>query len=190
MAQSNRWWLFPRVQFALLVLVGDHNHGLLMYAFGNLCTSIYQCDSPIWGDNNSGFTSLMIFFYQGVPLLGGTIWQYQLPLIQATHFSSWVEWDLSYNRWCHQRCHLVVNGYNCLDILLVEQAVVPPVASTDSHPDVGCQVSWDNTQKFPDVIIIKTRVFFIQEISFVFFLIRNLCGLFDIFPLQDLSQCN
>ncbi len=53
--------------------VGDHAHGLLIYAFGNLCTSIYQCDSAIWGDNNVGLTSLIISFHQDVPLLGRTI---------------------------------------------------------------------------------------------------------------------
>jgi hypothetical protein len=42
-------------------------------AFGNLCTSIYQCDSAIWGDNNVDLTSLVIFFHQDNPLLGGTI---------------------------------------------------------------------------------------------------------------------
>ncbi len=153
-AQSNRWRLLSRVQSTPLVWVGDHNHGLLIYTFVNLCTSTFQCDSAIWGDNTFDLTSHIIFFHQDVPLLGGTIWQYKLPLIQATQFSHWVEWDLSYNRWCHQHCHLVVNWYNCLDILLVEQAIVSLVAaiyecvhnSTDSHPDVGCQVSWDNTQ--------------------------------------------
>ncbi len=47
MVQSNWWQLLPRVQSAPLVWVGDHNHGLLIYIFGNLCTSIYQCDSAI-----------------------------------------------------------------------------------------------------------------------------------------------
>jgi hypothetical protein len=98
MAQSNRWRLLTRVQYAPLVWVGDHNHGLLIYAFGNLCTSIYQFDSAIWGDDNIGLTSLVISFHQDVPFLGGTIWQYQLPLIQVMQYSNWVEWDLSYNR--------------------------------------------------------------------------------------------
>jgi hypothetical protein len=57
MAQSNRWQLLPRVQSAPFVWVGDHNHILLMYTFGNLCTLIYQCDSAIWGDNNIGLMS-------------------------------------------------------------------------------------------------------------------------------------
>ncbi len=157
MAQSNWWRLLPWVQSAPLVWVGDHNHSLLIYAFGNLCTSIYQCDSKTWGDNNVGSTSLVISFHQDVPLLGGTIWQYQLPLIQATQFSNRVEWDLSYDRKCHQRCHPVVSWHNCLDISLEEQAVVCPVAanhkcvhnSTDSHLDVECQVSLDNTQYIP-----------------------------------------
>ncbi len=51
MAQSNWWGLLPRVQSAPLVWVGDHNHGLLIYIFGNLCTSINQCDSAFWGDD-------------------------------------------------------------------------------------------------------------------------------------------
>ncbi len=147
----------PRVQSAPLVWVGDHNHGLLTYAFGNLCTSISQCDSAIWGNHNIGSTSLVISFHQDVLLLGGIIWQYQLPLIQATQFFNRVEWDLSYNRWCHQGCHPVVSWHNCLDISLVEQAAVPPVAaihecvhnSMDSHPDVECQVIWDSTQCIP-----------------------------------------
>ncbi len=116
MAQSNWWQLLPRVQSASLVWVGDHNHGLLIYAFRNLCTSICQCDNTIWGDINVGSTSLVISFHQDVPLLGETIWQYQLPLIQATQFSNWVEWELSFNRWCQQRHHPVVSWHNCLDI--------------------------------------------------------------------------
>jgi hypothetical protein len=73
MAQSNQWRLLTRVQSAPLVWVGDHDHGLLIYAFGSPCTSIYQCDSAIWGDNNIGLTSLVISIHQDVPLLGGTI---------------------------------------------------------------------------------------------------------------------
>jgi hypothetical protein len=33
--------LLDLLQSALLIWVGDHNHGLLIYIFGNLCTSIY-----------------------------------------------------------------------------------------------------------------------------------------------------
>jgi hypothetical protein len=73
MTQSNRWRLLPMVQAAPHIWVGDHNHGLLIYAFDNLCTSIYQCDGAIWGDNNVGSMSLIISFHQGVPLLGGII---------------------------------------------------------------------------------------------------------------------
>jgi hypothetical protein len=73
MAQLNRWRLLSRLQSAPLVWVGDHNHGLLTYAFGNLSTSIYQCDSAIWGDINIGLRSLLISFHQDVPLLGGPI---------------------------------------------------------------------------------------------------------------------
>jgi hypothetical protein len=73
MAQSNRWQLLPRVQPAPIIWVGDHNHGLLIYDFGNYCTSIYQCDSAIWGDNNIDLMSHVTFFHQDVPLLGGII---------------------------------------------------------------------------------------------------------------------
>jgi hypothetical protein len=41
---------------------------------------------------------------------------------------------------------------------------------------------------FPDVIVIKTRVFLIQEICFAFFFVRNLCGLYEFVPLCNLSQ--
>ncbi len=157
MVQSNRWQILPRVQSAPLVWVGDHSQGLLIYIFGNLCTSISQCDSAMWGDDNVGSTSLIISFHQDVPLHGGTIWQYQLPLIQAMQFSNWVEWDLSYNRWCNWHCHPVVCWHNCLDFSLVEEAAVGPVAtinecvhnSKDFHPDVECQVSWGSTQCIP-----------------------------------------
>ncbi len=73
MAQLKQWQLLPRMQFASLVWVGDHNKGLLIYVFGNLYTSIYQCDSAIWGDHNVDLMSLIIYFHQDVPLLGGTI---------------------------------------------------------------------------------------------------------------------
>jgi hypothetical protein len=73
MAQSNQWQLLPRVQSTPLIWVGDHNHGLLIYAFGNLCTSVYQCDNAIWGDNNVDLMSQVTFFHKDVPLLGGTI---------------------------------------------------------------------------------------------------------------------
>ncbi len=157
MDQSDRWRLLPRGESAPLVWVVSHNHGLLIYIFGNLCTSIHQCDSAVWGDDNVSSISHVTFFHQDVPLLGGTIWQYQLPLIWAMKFSSWVKWDLSYNRWCHWCCHPVLIRHNCLDILLVEQAVVCPAAviheceynSINFHPDMGCQVSWDNTQYIP-----------------------------------------
>ena len=56
-----------------LIWVGDHNQCLLIYIFGNLCTSISQCDSATWDDNNVGLMSLVISFHQDVPLLGGTI---------------------------------------------------------------------------------------------------------------------
>ncbi len=65
--QIKLWQILPRVQSAPLVRVGDHNHGLLIYAFGNLCNSFYQFDSAIWGDNNVDLMSLVIFFHQDVP---------------------------------------------------------------------------------------------------------------------------
>jgi hypothetical protein len=43
---------------------------------------------------------------------------------------------------------------------------------------------------FPDVLIVKTRVFLIQEIRFAFFLNRNLCGLYKFLPLRNLSRSN
>ncbi len=116
MGQSNWWRLLPRVQSPPLVWVGDHNHGLLIYVFGNLCTSICQCDSAVWGDDKVGSMSHETCFHQSVPLLGGTIWRYQLPLIRAMQFSNCVEWDLSCNRWCHQCHHPVVSWHNCLVI--------------------------------------------------------------------------
>jgi hypothetical protein len=51
----------------------NHDHGLLVHVFGNLCTSIYQCDSAIWGDNNVGSMSLITCSHQDVPLLDETI---------------------------------------------------------------------------------------------------------------------
>ncbi len=153
MAQSNWSQLLPRVQSAPLLWVGDHNYSLLIYIFGHLYILIYQCESTIKGDDNVGLMS-HTFFHQDVPLLGRTIWQYQLPLIRATQFFNWVEWDLSYNRWYHQCHHPVVSWHNCLAVLLIEQAVVCPVAaihecvhnSTDFDLDMECQVSWDSTQ--------------------------------------------
>ncbi len=65
--QSNWWQLLPRVQSALLVWVRDHNHGLLMYIFCNLCTSVNQCDSKAWDDDKVGWTSHKTFSH-------GTIW--------------------------------------------------------------------------------------------------------------------
>jgi hypothetical protein len=56
-----------------LVWIGDHNQGLLISVFDNLCTSIYECDSALWGDDTIDLTSLVIFFHQDVSLLGGTI---------------------------------------------------------------------------------------------------------------------
>jgi hypothetical protein len=41
---------------------------------------------------------------------------------------------------------------------------------------------------FPNLVVIKTRVFLIQEVCFVFLLLRNLCGLYEFLPLCDLSR--
>ena len=89
--------------------------------------------------------------HQDVPSLGGTIWQYQLPLVWAMQFSDWVERDLSYNRWWHWPCHPVVSWHNYLNMSCVEQAIVCPAAaihkcehnSTDFDPDVEFWVRWD-----------------------------------------------
>ncbi len=58
-----------------------------------------QCDSKAWDDDKVGSMSLVTFSNQDVPSLGGTIWQYQLPLIQAMQYSNKVEQDLSYIRY-------------------------------------------------------------------------------------------
>jgi hypothetical protein len=73
------------------------------------------------------------------------------------NFSNWIEQDLSYNRWGHQHCHLVVSWLSCPNYLLVEQAVVCSAAaihksernSMDFNPNVRFQVGWDNTQYIP-----------------------------------------
>ncbi len=41
---------------------------------------------------------------------------------------------------------------------------------------------------FPNLIVIKARLFLIQEICFFF--IRNLCRLYKFLPLHNLSQNN
>ncbi len=48
---------------------------------------------------------------------------------EQRNFSNRNEQDLSYNRWCHQHCHLVVSWPSCLNYLLVEQAVVQSAAA-------------------------------------------------------------
>jgi hypothetical protein len=58
---------------SLLVWVGGHNHSLLIYIFGNLCTSVYQCDCKAWDDDDVGSTSHVTFSHQDVLSLGGTI---------------------------------------------------------------------------------------------------------------------
>ncbi len=195
MVQSNWWQLLLRVQSALLVWVGDHNHGLCIYIFGNLCTSVYQRDCKAWDDCNIGSMSHITFSHQDVSSFGGTIWGYQLPLIQASQFSNWVEWDISYNRWCHWSRHPAVSKYSHLDILLVEQAVICLAAaihecgnSTDSHPDVGCQISWDDTQYIPKPCCCKDQSILDQRSCFVFLFVRNLCRLYEFPPLNILSR--
>ncbi len=162
MAQSNWWQLLPRVQSTPLIWVGDYINGLLIFIFGNLCTSIYEFDSAAWDDDNVGSTSHVTFFHQDVPLLGGTSWQYQLALIKAMQFFNWVELDLSYNWWCHQHCHPVVSWHNCLDIWLVQQAVVHPAAEIHKCAmgfdlDVEYQESWDSTQYIPRHHLLKDQ---------------------------------
>ena len=118
------------VQSSLLVWVGDHDYGLLIYIFWK---SLY-------------FSSL--FWYQSL----GWWWHWfnvsrNFFLARMSHhlvepfdsmnylwfgqpnFSNWVEQDLSYNRWCHQCCHLVVSWPSCLNYLLAEQAAVCPAAA-------------------------------------------------------------
>jgi hypothetical protein len=72
------------------------------------------------------------------------------------NFSNWVEQDVSYNRWCHQHCHLVVSWLSCLNYLLVEAVVCSAAAihknehnSMDFNPNVKFQVGWDSTQYTP-----------------------------------------
>jgi hypothetical protein len=60
----------------------------------------------------------------------------------------------------------------------------------DFHLDVGFQVVEITLNTFPDIIIVKARVFLIQEIRFVIFFVRNLCRLYEFLPLNDLSRCN
>ncbi len=69
-----KWQLLPRVQYALLVWVGDHSHGLLIYIFGNFCISVCQCDSEAWNDDNIGSMFYVTFFHQDVPSLSGSVW--------------------------------------------------------------------------------------------------------------------
>jgi hypothetical protein len=62
---SNWWQLLPMVQSALLVWVGDHDYGLLIYIFGNLCTPVHQSDIEAWDDDDVGSTSHATFFSPG-----------------------------------------------------------------------------------------------------------------------------
>jgi hypothetical protein len=59
---------FSRVQFAPLIWVGDQNHSLLIYIFGNFCNSTNQYDSTAWGDDNVGSTSLVTLFSPACPI--------------------------------------------------------------------------------------------------------------------------
>ncbi len=80
--QSNLWWLCPMVQSALLVCVGDHDYGLLIYIFSNLCTSLHQSDTKAWDNNDIGSTSHVTFFPPGCPI---TWWN---------HLTVWTTIDL------------------------------------------------------------------------------------------------
>jgi hypothetical protein len=53
------------VQFALLIWVGDHDYRLLIYIFGNICTSVHQSDTKAWDDDGIGSTSHVTFFSPG-----------------------------------------------------------------------------------------------------------------------------
>ncbi len=75
---QSKWWRhLPKVQASLLFWVGDLNHGLLVCTFNNHianCTSVYQCDSEVWDDDNVGSMSHITFSHQDVTSLGETIW--------------------------------------------------------------------------------------------------------------------
>jgi hypothetical protein len=53
------------MQSAPLVWVGDYNHGLLIYIFDNLCTSVHQSDTKAWDDDDVGSKSHLTFFSPG-----------------------------------------------------------------------------------------------------------------------------
>jgi hypothetical protein len=55
------------VQSTLLVWVGDHDYGLLIYIFGNLCTSVHQSNTKAWDDDDVGSTSHVTFFSAECP---------------------------------------------------------------------------------------------------------------------------
>ncbi len=155
----------------------------------------HQSDTKAWDDDDVNSMSHVTLFSLGCLI---TWWfdSMNYHWFGQCNFSNWVEQDLSYNRWCHQRHHLVVSCPSCLNYLLVEQAVVCPAAAIhkcernamDFDPNVKFQVSWDNTQYIPKLY--DTRVFLIQEIHFIFLIIRNLCRLYEFLPFRNLSRSN
>ncbi len=200
MVQSNYCGLLPMVQSALLVWVRDHDYGLLIYIFSNLCTSVhliwYQSLGWWWlwfNVSHSHFLTRMSH-HLVEPFDSMNYHWFGQPI----YFSNWLEQDCSYNRWCHQRCHLVVSWPSCLNSLLVEQAKVPPTTAIQEceHDSMVLIRVWSfryveiTLNTFPNFIIIKTRVFLIQEIHFISFLVGNLCGLYKFLPLRNLSRSN
>ncbi len=117
----------------------------------------YQSDTEAWDDDDVGSTSHVTLFSPGCLI---TWWNHLIvwtTIDLQCNLSNWVEQDFSYNRWCHQHHRLVVSWPSCLNYLLVEEAVFCSAAAIyycvhnpmDSHSDVECQVSWDNTQCIP-----------------------------------------
>ena len=90
----------------------------------------HQSDTKAWDDDDVGSMSHVTFFSPGCLI---TWWNHVIVWTTNysgnTIFSNWVEQDLSYNRWCHQYCHLVVSWPSCLNYFLVEQAVVHSAAA-------------------------------------------------------------
>jgi hypothetical protein len=118
----------------------------------------HQSDTKAWDDDDVGSMFHVNFFSPGCFI---TWWNHLIVWTTIdsgkAFFSNWVEQDVSYNRWCHQHCHLVVSWLSCLNYLLVEQAVVCSAAaihesernSMGFSPNVKFWVGWDNTQYTP-----------------------------------------
>ncbi len=160
----------------------------------------HQSDTEAWDDDDVGSTSHVTFFSPECLI---TWWNHLIVWttidLGNAFFSNWVEQDLSYNRWCHQCHHLVVSWPSCLNYLLVKQAVVCPAAaaihecernSMDFYPNVKFQVSWDNTQYIPKLYHHNYQSIVDPRNKIIFFLVRNLCGLFKFLCLRNLSWSN